>query len=53
MVVYLQCLKQKDLSNLAEGIDKSAAEVKDIVDNPKNIEFDANYEAALIATNVQ
>ena len=49
----LAMLESKGLITLTEGIDKSAAELKDIVDNPKNIEFDANYEAALIATDVQ
>ena len=27
---------------------KQTAEVKDIVENPKNLEFDANYESALM-----
>ena len=44
----LAMLESKGLITLTEGIDKSAAELKDVVDNPKNIVFDANYEAALL-----
>ena len=44
----LAMLETKGLIKLADGIDKTAAEVKDIVDNPKNIKFDANYEPALL-----
>lgn len=44
----LAMLESKGLIKLADDIDKTAAEVKDIVDNPKNINFDANYEAALL-----
>lgn len=44
----LALLEAKGLIKLAEGIDKSAAELKDIVDNPKNLQFDANYEPALM-----
>ncbi|AOV06959.1 MetQ/NlpA family ABC transporter substrate-binding protein [Sporosarcina ureilytica] len=44
----LAMLEAQGLIKLAEGIDKTKAEVKDIVDNPKNIQFDANYEAALL-----
>ena len=44
----LALLEAKGLITLAEGIDKSAAELKDIVDNPKNLQFDANYEPALM-----
>ncbi len=44
----LAMLESKGLIKLADGIDKTAAEVKDIVDNPKNIKFDANYEPALL-----
>lgn len=44
----LAMLEAEGLIELAEGIDKTTAEVKDIVSNPKNIEFDANYEAALL-----
>ena len=44
----LAMLEEKGLITLAEGVDKTKAEVKDIVENPKNIEFDANYEPALM-----
>lgn len=44
----LAMLEKEGLIKLADGIDKTTAEVKDIVDNPKNINFDANYEAALM-----
>lgn len=44
----LGMLEAEGLITLAEDIDKTKAEVKDIVDNPKNIQFDANYEAALL-----
>lgn len=44
----LGMLESQGLITLTEGIEKSTAEVKDIVDNPKNINFDANYEAALL-----
>lgn len=44
----LAMLESKGLIKLADGVDKTKAEVKDIVENPKNIEFDANYEAAIL-----
>lgn len=44
----LAMLEAQGLITLAEDVDKTKAEVKDIVDNPKNIQFDANYEAALL-----
>lgn len=44
----LALLEAKGLITLAEGVDKAAAELKDIVDNPKNLQFDANYEPALM-----
>lgn len=44
----LGMLEAQGLITLADDIDKTKAEVKDIVDNPKNIQFDANYEAALL-----
>lgn len=44
----LGMLEAEGLITLADGIDKTKAEVKDIVDNPKDIQFDANYEAALL-----
>lgn len=44
----LGMLEAQGLIGLAEGVDKAKAEVSDIIDNPKNIVFDANYEAALL-----
>lgn len=44
----LAMLEAKGLIKLADGIDKTKAEVKDIVENDKNLEFDANYESALM-----
>ncbi len=44
----LSMLEAEGLIKLAEGVDKTTAEVKDIVENPKNLEFDAEYEAALL-----
>jgi D-methionine transport system substrate-binding protein len=44
----LSMLEAEGLIKLKEGIDKTTAEVKDIVENPKNLQFDPNYEAALM-----
>jgi len=44
----LSMLEAEGLITLAEGIDKTVAEVKDIVENPKNLQFEAEYEAALL-----
>ncbi|KXH79247.1 MetQ/NlpA family ABC transporter substrate-binding protein [Sporosarcina sp. HYO08] len=44
----LSLLESAGLIKLAEGVDKVKAEVKDIVENPKNLKFDANYEPALL-----
>ena len=52
MDVFYAMLESAGLIKLADGVDKVKAEVKDIVENPKNIKFDANYEPALIATTV-
>ncbi|MEA0553502.1 MetQ/NlpA family ABC transporter substrate-binding protein [Lysinibacillus irui] len=38
----LSLLEAKGLIKLKEGIDKTAAELKDIEENPKNFKFDAN-----------
>ncbi|MBK3496144.1 MetQ/NlpA family ABC transporter substrate-binding protein [Viridibacillus sp. YIM B01967] len=38
----LSLLEAKGLITLKEGIDKTAAEIKDITKNPKNLKFDAN-----------
>ena len=44
----LAMLESKGLIKLADDVDKTIAEVKDIIDNPKNIKFDANYDPALM-----
>lgn len=44
----LSMLETEGLITLANGIDKTKAEVKDIVENPKNLQFEAEYEAALL-----
>ena len=44
----LAMLEAEGLITLAEGVDKTTAEISDIVDNPKNLQFDPNYEAALM-----
>ncbi|MDV6379037.1 MetQ/NlpA family ABC transporter substrate-binding protein [Sporosarcina sp. GW1-11] len=44
----LAMLEAKGLIKLADGVEKVKAEVDDIVENPKNLKFDANYEAALM-----
>lgn len=38
----LQLLEAEGLIKLADGIDKTAAELKDIVENPKNLNIDAS-----------
>ncbi len=38
----LSLLEAKGLIKLKDGIDKTAAEIKDIAENPKNFKFDAN-----------
>lgn len=38
----LSLLEAKGLIKLKDGVNKTAAEIKDIVDNPKNFKFDAN-----------
>lgn len=44
----LALLEAKGLIKLAEGIDKTSAELKDIVENPKNLEFDAKNDPAIL-----
>lgn len=44
----LSMLEAEGLIKLADDVDKTKAEVKDIVENSKNLEFDAAYEAALL-----
>lgn len=44
----LSLLEAKGLIKLKDGIDKTAAEIKDIVDNPKDFKFDANTAPELL-----
>jgi D-methionine transport system substrate-binding protein len=44
----LSLLEKNGLITLKEGIDKTTATTKDIVENKKNLKFDADYEAALL-----
>jgi D-methionine transport system substrate-binding protein len=44
----LTMLEKQGLITLKEGIEKTAATVEDIIENPKNLNFDAEYEAALL-----
>jgi len=44
----LSILEEAGLIKLADGIEKVKAEIKDIVENPKNLEFDANYEPSFL-----
>ena len=42
----LSLIEAQGLIKLDENVKKVDAEVKDIVDNPKNLKFDANYDPA-------
>jgi D-methionine transport system substrate-binding protein len=44
----LSMLESKGLIKLKEGVEKSEATVKDIVENPKDLEFKADVEAGLL-----
>jgi D-methionine transport system substrate-binding protein len=44
----LTMLEKQGLITLKEGIEKTTATVEDIIENPKNLNFDAEYEAALL-----
>jgi D-methionine transport system substrate-binding protein len=44
----LSMLQEKGLIKLKEGIDKTKAKVKDIVENPKHLKFEADVEAGLL-----
>jgi D-methionine transport system substrate-binding protein len=44
----LSMLQEKGLIKLKEGIDKTKATVKDIVENPKHLKFKADVEAGLL-----
>ena len=44
----LSILEESGLIKLADGVEKVKAEIKDVVENPKNLEFDANYETSFM-----
>jgi D-methionine transport system substrate-binding protein len=44
----LSLLEAKGLIKLVEGIDKTSAELKDIAENPKNLQFDAKNDPAIL-----
>ncbi|RDU36950.1 methionine ABC transporter substrate-binding protein [Neobacillus piezotolerans] len=44
----LAMLESKGLIKLKDGVNKVEATVEDIVENPKNLNFDAKYEAKLL-----
>ena len=44
----LALLEKEGLIKLKDGVDKTKATIEDIVENPKNLEFDPNYEAKLL-----
>ncbi|MGF2617670.1 ABC transporter substrate-binding protein [Rossellomorea vietnamensis] len=44
----LTLLEEKGLITIKEGVEKTAATLEDIAENPKNFEFDYEYEAALL-----
>ncbi|WNS74858.1 MetQ/NlpA family ABC transporter substrate-binding protein [Bacillus sp. DTU_2020_1000418_1_SI_GHA_SEK_038] len=44
----LAILEAEGLLKLKEGVDKSAATIEDIVENPKNVQFDTDYEPSLL-----
>lgn len=44
----LSMLERAGLIKLDESVEKTVATIEDVVENPKNIEFDPNYEAALL-----
>ena len=44
----LAMLEQQGLIKLADDVDKTKAKVEDIIENPKNLTFKAEYEAAFM-----
>lgn len=44
----LALLQQEGLIKLKEGVDPTAAHIEDIVENPKNLKFKADVEAAML-----
>ena len=45
----LSMLEAEGLITLADDVEKTAAEVKDIVDNPKNLKFTTDIEASMLS----
>ena len=48
----LAIFEKEGLIKLKEGVGKANATVEDIVENPKNLEFDPDYEAKLLTSNL-
>ncbi len=44
----LALLEKNGLITIKDGVDKAKATIEDIAENPKNLEFDPNYEAKLL-----
>lgn len=44
----LSLLEKEGLITLKEGVDKTAATLEDVIENPKKLEFDTEYEASLL-----
>ena len=44
----LALLENEGLITIKDGVDKANATIEDIAENPKNLEFDPNYEAKLL-----
>lgn len=44
----LSMLQEKGLIKLKDGVDKTKATVKDIVDNPKHLKFEADVDAGML-----
>lgn len=44
----LSMLEKQGLITLADGVEKVKAELEDIIDNPKKLKFEAEYEPALM-----
>ena len=44
----LSMLEAQNLIKLDEAVEKTTAEVSDIAENPKNLQFETDYEAAIL-----
>jgi D-methionine transport system substrate-binding protein len=44
----LSLLEKEGLIKLKDGVEKTTATLKDVVDNPKDLKFDTKYEASLL-----